>query len=208
MVDCHSECGPRMTEVLALLNNFAFFASLSFWLWWGYCRIPNASSLRELQMYEQLTDLVGVDIALLGIAVVWSVWPAIRKPVSVSKWLRSERFFVLVIFVVLALAAGCTYFARVLQNQPPMITKVRYEEAGLLPLAETSIKARASDPDGKQERLVFLWESEQVAFERPRSNELRFQAPQAPGDYEITIIVFDSKGAYDKKVVPIRVIGD
>lgn len=195
-----------MGELLGWLNNLTALLTITVWLFWGYVLIPSASSLRQLQRYETLTSGVEVPILLLFLVFLWSICPSIWKGVSGKEWPPYWRPALAGFSGLLLSVAAYTYFARVLENESPVVTELFYEEAALSPFTYTSVSASAHDPDG--DRILYLWESEQMAFERASSNEVRFHAPAVPGDYQITIIAFDCKGAYDKKVIPIHVVSD
>jgi hypothetical protein len=200
-----SEAPRKWSDLIGQLNNIASHLIVVTWIIWGCLRIPYASSLDELRRYETLTGAAEVPILLLLVMLFIFLKPLISKEVCIKEWLRSYNFIFAITSLVLFILASCIWCDRVIRNEPPRITGIWVEDATLVPLVRSRIEAKATDPDGGEP--FFLWVSDQVPFEQLSKNEISYQAPLVAGEYLITVIVFDKKGAYDTKEVRIYVIG-
>ena len=85
-------------------------------------------------------------------------------------------------------------------NQPPVITSVTAEPPKVVPGGTSTITCAATDPDG--DNLSYTWSVTGGTFSRAEEVIL-WQAPEADGEFVISVTVKDGKGGTAEKQVTI-----
>jgi len=118
----------------------------------------------------------------------------IKLTSSQPKWLASLA----VLAVATILIGGCAP-----ANQPPIISSFTANEEGVAPTGICQIECIASDPDGNE--LLFEWSTDGGDISGEGST-IGWTAPEAPGDYTITVKVTDGRDGEVTTQLTVNVI--
>ena len=109
------------------------------------------------------------------------------------KWLASLVMPV----VVTILVGGCALF-----NQLPVISSLIASEEWVALAGVCQVECIASDPD--DDSLSYIWSADGGNISEEES-EVTWVAPNAYGNYTITVTVTDGRGGEDSKSITIQV---
>ena len=102
-----------------------------------------------------------------------------------------KAFFIISLLVSLALAAGCGSAAGSNSNGPVVIASVAAEHTTLYPLGNTSVTCSATSKDGSALSYKWVCNDGTITGEGPT---IKWEAPKTYGDFNVMVIVSDSKG--------------
>lgn len=103
----------------------------------------------------------------------------------------AKTFFVISILLSLALANGCGSAAGSNTDGPVVIASVTAEHSTLYPLGNTNVTCSATSKDGST--LSYKWISNDGTITGEGAT-IKYEAPKTYGDFNIMVIVTDSKG--------------
>ncbi|MDD5398515.1 MAG: PKD domain-containing protein [Dehalococcoidia bacterium] len=99
-------------------------------------------------------------------------------------------------------SAQATVPITVSANNAPSITSLTADPAALLPAATTTLTCIASDQDG--DAVQYNWEAREGTLSGI-GNKVSWTAPNKSGNYSVTVVVSDGKGAETRQEIVIAV---
>ncbi len=87
-------------------------------------------------------------------------------------------------------------------NKPPVIISVAADPVNVMPGGSTNLNCTANDPDG--DILRYTWFASEGSMSGT-GNRVSWLAPSKSGDFGVTCVVADGKGAESKQTVTVKV---